>query len=130
MLSLHDKYLFYPQPSLDAKILICSAAYLKFIYTIKIKIKNTVKLTEEMETILETGNLCISNLLKEVHSFVDWWSAASLRLSGSGRVAFASFSFLLSGSKKSSFPRSTTSTYKENINRGFKIVTSTIYVKS
>jgi len=68
-----------------------------------------VKLTEESETIFETGNLCISSLLKEVHSFIGGSPATSLELPGSGGVAFVSLSIPpLSGSKKSAFPSSTT----------------------
>lgn len=69
-------------------------------------------LTEEIETILETGNLCIRSLLYEVHSFVGFLTEASLErtevevlsTSRKGSVATSSPSLeALKGSRNSLF---------------------------
>lgn len=65
-------------------------------------------LTKETETILETGNFCIKNLLKVVHSLTETSAAASLEtvelLSPSSTSLFEATALAggdLNGSKKS-----------------------------
>lgn len=77
-------------------------------------------LTKETETILETGNFCIKNLLKVVHSLTETSAAASLEtvelLSPSSTSLFKATALAagdLSGSKKSWLSWSTTSTYNK-----------------
>lgn len=92
---------------------------------ISIVIRKEEMITEETETILETGNLCIKNLLKELHSFSWLCVETSLESSTvellpescetSSERTPLSFE-ALKGSKKSLFPWSTATIWKTSLN--------------